>query len=314
MDLNLLTRDADNLIRKVVSRYNQLYVPAGHISQVELDLMLDDLRKLYDTFKTIGQVNLSLQQGQNKPEVTVATSVNTHMQAKSADVSESYKPVQEEKTTFATLQKPEPEKEPEPIKEAAPEPTSEFIDEPEVEAETKPEIVPEIPSHNIAEPDYKEEPEIIDETETYPTPVVENTVPEAEETPEAPKPAEPMSGKTHTAEKQESSMLADRFNNVNKSLSETMTASSANCFVGGRMQFQPIADLATGIGLNDKFTFIYELFGNNPAQYEEAITRINKAVNADEAGWILQKYHSAEWQNKTETLQRLKDFVKRRFI
>jgi hypothetical protein len=56
------------------------------------------------------------------------------------------------------------------------------------------------------------------------------------------------------------------------------------------------------------------LFGNNPAQYEEAIARINKAVNADEAGWILQKYHSAEWQNKAETLQRLKDFVKRRFI
>ena len=109
-------------------------------------------------------------------------------------------------------------------------------------------------------------------------------------------------------------MLADRFNNVNKSLSETMTASSANSFVGGRMQFQPISDLATGIGLNDKFTFINELFGNNPAQYEEAIARINKAVNVDEAGWILQKYHTAEWQNKEETLQRLKDFVKRRFI
>ena len=71
MDMNHLTRDADTLIRKVVSRYNQLYVPTGHLSQVELDLMLDDLRKLYDTFKTIGQLNLTLQQSQHKSEVSV---------------------------------------------------------------------------------------------------------------------------------------------------------------------------------------------------------------------------------------------------
>jgi len=313
MDLNLLTRDADNLIRKVVSRYNQLYVPAGQISQVELDLLLDDLRKLYDTFKTIGQVNLTLQQNQNKPEVTVATSVNTHVQPKSAEVSESSHPVQEEEAAPAAFQKPQPEKEPEPIVEAATEPTSESLAEPETETEPETEKIPEIESEKIVENDYIAEPEI-DETETFHSPVGENTVTAKEEIPEMQKPAEPNTEKTYTTEKHESSLLADRFNTANKSLSETIAASSANSFVGGRMQFQPIADLATGIGLNDKFTFINELFGNNPAQYDEAITRINKAVNADEAGWILQKYHSSEWQNKEETLQRLKDFVKRRFI
>jgi hypothetical protein len=84
--------------------------------------------------------------------------------------------------------------------------------------------------------------------------------------------------------------------------------------MGSRLQFQPISDLITGIGLNDKFSFISDLFANNASKYEEAIHRINKAVNLDEANWILQKYHSAEWEQKHETLVRMKDFVKRRFI
>lgn len=313
MDLNLLTRDADNLIRKVVSRYNQLYVPAGQISQVELDLLLDDLRKLYDTFKTIGQVNLTLQQDQVKPEVTVASSVNTHVQEKTAEVGESFIPAKQEETAKPEYQEPQTENEPEPILETEPETATEFIAEPE------PEIVPvaennsEIDSEKNSETEIENDPEF-DETETINSNIADNLVQTETETPEIQRSAESTPAQNQNTEKQESSMLADRFNNQNKSLSETMATSSANSFVGGRMQFQPIADLATGIGLNDKFTFINELFGNNPAQYEEAITRINKAVNADEAGWILQKYHTTEWQNKGETLQRLKDFVKRRFI
>ena len=93
-----------------------------------------------------------------------------------------------------------------------------------------------------------------------------------------------------------------------------MASAQAQGGVGSRLLFQPIADLITGIGLNDKFSFISDLFGNSSAKYEEAIHRINKAVNLDEANWILQKYHTPEWDQKTDTLNRLKDFVKRRFI
>ena len=309
MDLNLLTRDADNLIRKVVSRYNQLYVPAGQISQVELDLMLDDLRKLYDTFKTIGQVNLTLQHNQAKPEVTVGTPMQTNA---TADVTSSVSPAPKREETPATYKEIKPEKAVKPIDETLAEPTPEPIAEPEAEQEQ--ETIPETEPEIVEEIRYKEEPEILADSKTDDTPTIENQVTEAEEIQTTQSPAESESTDFQFPDKHESALLADKFNTVNKSLSETIATSSSDSFVGGRMQFQPIADLATGIGLNDKFTFINELFGNNPAQYEEAITRINKAVNVDEAGWILQKYHSAEWQNKEETLQRLKNFVKRRFL
>jgi hypothetical protein len=73
MEMNRLTREADELIRKVVARYNSLYSPSGTVSQVELDLLLDDLRQMYEKFKTIGQINLQHQQ-QEPRKITIPPS------------------------------------------------------------------------------------------------------------------------------------------------------------------------------------------------------------------------------------------------
>jgi hypothetical protein len=54
MELNRLTREADEIIRKVVARYNSLYSPTGTISRIDLDLLLDDIRTMYDKFREIG--------------------------------------------------------------------------------------------------------------------------------------------------------------------------------------------------------------------------------------------------------------------
>jgi hypothetical protein len=296
MDLNRLTRDADDLIRKVVSRYNQLYVPAGNISQLELDLMLDDLRKLYDTFKTIGQLNLTRQHTASKPEVSVNTIIREEpLQKTAANPVFGENPFQTPALTTA-VQQPEPE--PEIVLETEPEP--EFIPEPEVKPAPavfqKPEKITSAKQNleSSFESPIKPEPEVPDvEKPVHYTD--ENNIPAAN----------PESANT---------TLADRFNTGNKSLSESMSSVPAQGVMGSRLLFQPIADLTSGIGLNDKFSFISEIFSNNATQYDEAISRINKAVNLDEANWILQKYHTAEWDHKQEILARLKDFIKRRFI
>jgi len=300
MELNRLTRDADDLIRKVVSRYNQLYVPAGTISQLELDLMLDDLRKLYDTFKHIGYINLTLQDTLTKPEVKV----NTAVPSQKPGISSDQQPAAPATPIFSEKQyiSPEPT-------EVSPQPQA----EPEslTEPETENELFYKSGSDN-ATPDMAVEelitesaPETVVENQEstgFAPPEIEESIPEAAENtnPETPEPAP--------------AMLADKFNLGSKSLSETMASAQAKSVMGSRLQFQPIADLITGIGLNDKFSIISDLFGNSAEKYDEAIHRINKAVNLDEANWILQKYHSAEWEHKHETLARLKDFVKRRFI
>ncbi|MEI6061876.1 MAG: hypothetical protein WCR72_14320 [Bacteroidota bacterium] len=290
MDINRLTRDADDLIRKVVSRYNQLYVPAGQISQLELDLILEDLRKLYDTFKTLGQESLNLQNNPVKPEVQVKTEVPSHHHPQPASgptYAEKHpqSPEPEAKiheTHVVNLYAPKPE--PEIVAEEIPEVNSEpeFISEPEFEPEQKPETDKPIMSG---------------------IPVAEESAPVAKEI-YTPSPNPELIRGT----------LADKFNTGNKSLSETLASAPANGMMGSRVQYQPITDLSSGIGLNDKFSFISELFGNDTALYEEALSRVNKAVNIDEANWILQKYHTPEWENRQETIARLKDFLRRRFI
>jgi hypothetical protein len=274
MDLNRLTHDADDLIRKVVSRYNQLYVPAGTISQVELDLMLDDLRKLYDTFKNIGQINLTLQNSPAKPEVKVnapAPEDSYYTAPASHDFNEN--PVNSPQPAQAPLQQ-----------------------------EQEPEII----LHHTTEEEF------VTESEFEPAPVHQN---QTSFVPEMVKPVEDSEENNSPVNTEPATgMLADKFNTGSKSLSEAIASSQVQGVVGSRLLFQPIADLNTGIGLNDKFSFISELFGNRTEQYDEAIARINKAVNLDEANWILQKYHSSDWDQKQESLARLKDFVKRRFI
>lgn len=298
MDLNRLTRDADDLIRKVVSRYNQLYIPAGNISQLELDLMLDDLRELYDTFKNIGHINLTLQNTLSKPEVKV-----------SPLVSEDSHHVLSSAQTFSEKQVMSPEPAPTPYQ---PQPEHEVIADavPEVKTESEFKSEPEAEAALSIETN-----ELTTKSETETEPVSEIQAQAVPDSPENEQSVTDITENSNPATAESApALLADKYNTVNKSLSETMASTQAQSVMGSRLQFQPIPDLITGIGLNDKFSFISDLFGNSAAHYDEAITRINKAVNIDEANWILQKYHSASWEQKQETLARMKDFVKRRFI
>jgi len=291
MDLNRLTRDADDLIRKVVSRYNQLYVPAGSISQLELDLMLEDMRKLYDTFKTIGQLHLTVHNETSGPEVKVNKQVTAEPPFQTTPIPAAGDKSFQTREGTAMLYQPEPEA--------------------KQDIESVPFAEPEIkPSETVSEQ------KIIPPATPAPKPAFESPAEVEAAIFGIEKPAQetvnnhiPSTGIEPTT-----ATLAEKFNLSSRSISDTMASSGANGVIGSRLIYQPISDLSTGIGLNDKFSFISELFANNPALYDEAIIRINKAVNIDEAGWILQKYHSTEWEHKHETLARLKDFIKRRFI
>jgi hypothetical protein len=293
MDLNRLTRDADDLIRKVVSRYNQLYVPAGTISQLELDLMLDDLRKLYDTFKNIGHINLTHQNSHVKPEVTVNVAVPPDTQP---NISTTPDVTLEQVHSVDTDPIP-------PLFDSEPEPVKET--KPEITPEPEPEIIMAKEKEIASIPEPKTEPESAFDNQVLASAEISDIGKVVQEPSDN---SEPVNHDVTTA------MLADKFNTSNKSLSETLASSQAKDVMGSRILFQPIADLITGIGLNDKFSFISDLFGNNASKYDEAITRINKAVNLDEANWILHKYHTTDWEQKPESLARLKDFIKRRFI
>jgi hypothetical protein len=77
----------------------------------------------------------------------------------------------------------------------------------------------------------------------------------------------------------------------------------------------PRADLKAGIGINDKFQFIAELFAGSGDKYEEAIRQLNSFETADASMLYLDEIRSRfQWKEESDSAQRLTELVKRRFV
>lgn len=77
----------------------------------------------------------------------------------------------------------------------------------------------------------------------------------------------------------------------------------------------PIKDLRKGIGVNDKFTFINELFRGDEAMYERSIKTINSFHILQEAEYWMNRELKVKlgWNDSKETVQHFYQLVRRRF-
>jgi hypothetical protein len=295
MEMIQLIKEADDLIRKIVSRYNGLYTQYGKVSQIELDIMLDEIRQLYEKFKVIGQLNMM-------PPV-----LNVEKPAQSPD-----RPAAPQEQP-ATVRKAEPKEVP-PVQamEEKPVQTAETVQQPVaeekvVEEEPKP-VIPEPPKAEIpvaAEPATIEKPLPPKPAEKQPMPAQK-----AEPQPKPDKTPRPV-----VVTEESKATLADTFRNEQKSLSETMAPPTGDSSLSSRLQAQPISDLKAAIGLNERFNFISDLFENDLLGYDEAIRQLNGAPGKEEATSLLtalgEKYH---WNDSIPAMARFTEFVHRRFL
>ncbi len=77
----------------------------------------------------------------------------------------------------------------------------------------------------------------------------------------------------------------------------------------------PIKDLRKGIGINDRFTFVSELFRGDDAMYERSIKTINSFHILSEAEyWINRELKfKLGWNDSKDTVQHFYHLVRRRF-
>ena len=77
----------------------------------------------------------------------------------------------------------------------------------------------------------------------------------------------------------------------------------------------PIKDLRKGIGINDRFLFVKELFRSDDAMYERSIKTINNFNIFSEAEyWISRELkHKLGWDDRNETVNYFYQLVRRRF-
>lgn len=81
-------------------------------------------------------------------------------------------------------------------------------------------------------------------------------------------------------------ILADRFNAPDR-LGEQITTAKQDEIIVSVRSARPIDDIASAIGINDKFYFIRELFSGDSLAYQDTIKRLNSASSLGEAMRIL---------------------------
>jgi hypothetical protein len=103
--------------------------------------------------------------------------------------------------------------------------------------------------------------------------------------------------------------IGERKESLNDRLKESKTE------VAHFLKETPIKDLRKGIGINDRFAFVKELFRGDDAMYERSIKTINGFNIYSEAEyWIARELkHKLGWDDSNETVNHFYHLVRRRF-
>jgi len=112
--------------------------------------------------------------------------------------------------------------------------------------------------------------------------------------------------------KKEPETLADLFQNSKSFRSEELAEKNPVMDLSSKLQSQPISDIGSAIGLNDKFLFINELFNGNSEKFEETISYLNNAPNFNDAFNYLNEHF--DWEMENPSVQKLLDLARRKLI
>ena len=85
--------------------------------------------------------------------------------------------------------------------------------------------------------------------------------------------------------------------------------------LAARLQRKPVADLISAIGINDKFLFLNELFGGSMEKYNKSIRLLNSFSTLLGAKTYMSELQiEFQWDCNSDAYKKLADLVERRFI
>lgn len=123
--------------------------------------------------------------------------------------------------------------------------------------------------------------------------------------------ASKMPETTEIKPEKEARTLSERFGK-RTSLYDSIHETVAQKNSGPVGQAKPVTTISSAIGINDRFTFIRELFNNDHMAYEETIKVLDEASNFNEAyNYMIQQF---DWDMDGETVQLLLDIIRRKYI
>ena len=102
--------------------------------------------------------------------------------------------------------------------------------------------------------------------------------------------------------------VADKFSHTSDLYEEQSSTLKVEKDLSDQLKSKPIVSLTEAIGISDKFLFIGELFDGDKEAYAQAISRLDKAENLQDAMAIIMSYTGEN--TETEAVRQLLELVK----
>jgi hypothetical protein len=106
----------------------------------------------------------------------------------------------------------------------------------------------------------------------------------------------------------ETFILADKFTPPSDLYDEQSTGIKAEKDLSDHLKVKSITSLSEAIGISDKFLFMGEIFNGNKESYAQAILKLDKAENLEDATAIIMSYPGQNSEN--EAVVQLLELVK----
>ncbi|MEI6884778.1 MAG: hypothetical protein WCO02_09835 [Bacteroidota bacterium] len=277
MDKSIITRELQILLEAINEQYEIIKEYENFIPQIEFDMIMENVRKLYETFHRLQRLNDPL----------------LFVEKKLAGPKEIRKP------------SPLPESGTEPLRKLVPEPVPESLREPvpeilhELVPESLREPVPEILSEPFPEPPVPPKPFVSADTSTpvkESRPIIPLKPPVKREPEVKPK---PVTGELELFAAEEPVFNIRLKEAREKSLGPKLS---------GHESFK------ASIGINDKFMFINELFDGNLREYNESIETLGGFKTLPQAQEYLDLLRRRyNWNSSLPAFRKIKEKVENRF-
>lgn len=232
---------------------------------------------------------------------------------------EKVMPQPEEKLTEPEKEMPKPEAKPVQSEATAPQPEEEKV----VTEPARPSIAERVPTSKPKRDDQIEPESLFSNEEDdllqfiprpkrHEQPEPAPKAPVAQPAPAAPSKPEPAipAQSAKPAEKPSVSTAAPQ-----RSLNDLFNEQKEDRSLSAQFQHAKVHDLTKAISINDKFTFIKELFQNRGEEFSAAIQKLNQCANLEAAFDCLENYKKQYFWDSTSTAYlALCDLLRRKFM
>lgn len=315
---NSIIFDIEELLNKMSNQIRFLIRNEEPMSQLDLDLMMKNTRKLYDTLCSIDvkEEDISLQDYEStsqqvEDDESLQVNESTSQQVEDEDsVTQRLSDSESEEDDSLT---PEDDDHVDMVWDFTIEDTEEEDISLQVNETTSQQVEDEDAETDLLTPN-----ESLQDNETTSQQVededAETQRPNDSETEEDDSETQRL-GDSVTSEEEDSGIRAYRkTSNEHHTLGDVLEQAEDNS-LAARLQRTAVSDLMTAIGINDKFLLLNELFSGSMEKYNKSIRALNSFSTLLGARTYMSELQiEFQWDCESEAYKKLSDLIERRFI